>query len=457
VKFVARAWAALGQGLKAASMTFNGWATSSIFRMSGLPYERDYTRLVGDGSGSTIVMACVQWICRTFPEAPPAIWKMDPDGVRIRVPKHPLVRLLRFPTSAPGLPGGHYSGVHLWMATLASWIIDGNAYWLKVRSELGRVVQVWYVPHWMLEPKWPTDGSAFISHYDYKVNGQIFKIAPSEVVHFRHGLDPDNTRKGKSPLSTALREVYTDEEAARFSASILKNLGIPGVVVSPANAASGVWRASDSDVQMVKEKFNQDFGADRRGEPLVMSTPTNVEQFGFSPDQLNLEHLRHLPEERVSALLGLPAAVIGFGAGLRNTKVGATMAELRDQAWQSNLIPTQRIMGEEIATQLLSDFTSDLEAYEFGFDTSRVKVLQEDQGKQADRWARLVSSGIAKRKEARVAFDLPVGPEDDVYLPQPGVTGDAGPEPADSQASSDQVAQLQARVAELEAELQAAS
>jgi hypothetical protein len=38
-----------------------------------------------------------------------------------------------------------------------------------------------------------------------------------------------------------------------------------------------------------------------------------------------------------------------------------------------------------------------------------------------------VAAGIAKRSEARAAFDLPSGPEDDVYIPQPGVQGGTAP------------------------------
>jgi hypothetical protein len=34
-------------------------------------------------------------------------------------------------------------------------------------------------------------------------------------VHFRFGLDPDDPRKGYSPLKSVLREVFTDDEAAR--------------------------------------------------------------------------------------------------------------------------------------------------------------------------------------------------------------------------------------------------
>ena len=35
----------------------------------------------------------------------------------------------------------------------------------------GRVVELWYVPHWTIKPEWPQDGSVFISHYLYSPGG----------------------------------------------------------------------------------------------------------------------------------------------------------------------------------------------------------------------------------------------------------------------------------------------
>ena len=53
-----------------------------------------------------------------------------------------------------------------------------------------------------------------------------------------------------------------------------------------------------------------------RGKPHVSTAPIRIEQFGFSPEQMSLKDLRRLPEERISALLGIPAIVAGLGAGL---------------------------------------------------------------------------------------------------------------------------------------------
>jgi len=389
-----------------------GW--SSIAWRGSSSAEGDWRKIIGDGSTSSIVEACVLWICRNFPEAPAVVVQTGDDAIPQTI-RHPFARKIRWPNP-------YYSGVLLWYGTLTSWVIDGNAYWLKVRDLLGRVVELWYIPHWMIQPRWPLDGTQYISHYEYRPAGELLRLDPEDVFHLRYGIDPDNTRKGRSPLRTLFLELGVDHEASHFSAAILKNLGVPGVVISPDKESKGAM--DEPAREAIKAKFKQSFGGDNRGDPIVLSKPTNIMQFGFSPAELDLGAIRDIPEERVTAVLGIPAAVVGFGTGLQTAKVGATMSELRDQAYENNIIPTQRLVADEMTLQLLPEFLQKgelLDTLEVAFDLSKVRVLQEAQGKLADRQSTLARAGIAMRSETRAAVGLPVRPEDHVFIPSPGV------------------------------------
>lgn len=368
---------------------------------------RKYIREVGDGTGSSTVMAPLLWIARTFPEAPPALWRQSTDSAQEeQVRDHPLLRLLQ-------RPNGFYTGRILWMATLADWCVDGNAYWLKLRTGTGQVSELWWVPSLLIEPKGnQDDASVFVDHYEYTPNVTPIKVDPSDVVHFRFGLDAGNPRKGYSPLKSILREVFTDDEAAAFTASLLQNMGVPGLIVSP----DGDGMPSQEDVEFTKAYFKEMFSGDKRGEPLVMSGPTKVQQFGFSPEQLLLKELRRIPEERVTAVLGVPAIVAGLGAGLdRSTFTNYT--EAREAAYEQNIIPTQGILSEDIRFQLLSDFVGeDVWTWRFGFDLSKVRVLQEDVFRQAQRLDLGFRGGWVTRAEARRPMGLEVRDTDDVYM-----------------------------------------
>ncbi len=373
-----------------------------------LPRTRfDYAGEVGDGRNSNIVVACINWIAKTFPEAPVIVVQENADGTRETVPGHPMPQKLE-------RPNPHYSGVLMWMATIMDWEATGNGYWLKVRARLGNgVAQLWWAPSWTMEPKWPDDGTTFISHYDYRPDPgrEAVKVDPRDVVHFRYGLDPENTRKGLSPLRSLMRELFTDEEAANFTAALMRNLGVPGVVLSPETVEA---RVTPEQAEETKQKFMEKFGGDKRGEPMVMTGPTKVSVLAFSPEQMLLRELRRIPEERVSAVIGVPAMVVGLGAGLDRSTF-TNYKEARTAAWDQTIIPAQRLMAADLEIQLLPDFDT-APGRDVDFDLTRVRALQPDMNEVFERATRAVNGGWGMVSDARRAVGWPVGPEHDVYL-----------------------------------------
>lgn len=394
--------------LKRLRMRFASTPSYMRFLPSG---DINYAREVGDGRNASVVAPALYWMARTFPEAPLQVRKMDSSGQLDPIVRHPMAQLIRRPNEA-------FSGRVLWMATVVDFYVTGNGYWLKVRDRYREVVELWWVPSWMITPKWPADGSEFISHYEYRPGGvEAVKVPVDDVVHFRFGLDPDNMRVGLSPLASVLREVYTDDEAARFTAAILKNMGVPGLVVSPDQQG----RITRENAEQAKEKFKTLFSGQGRGEPVVMTSATKVEQFGFSPDQLNLRDLRRIPEERVSAVLGVPAVVAGLGAGLDRSTF-TNMAEARDMAYESNIIPAQSVFAEELDIQLLPDFEAHPEQFESTFDLTQVRVLQSDRTAQTQRAVANLVGGAATLGETRRELGLPVTPEHEVFYRPVNVT-----------------------------------
>lgn len=359
-----------------------------------------------DARANSVVMACVLWICRTFPEAPLQVMEKAPDGTEKELVDHDFTALL-------ANPNPYYSGELLWNATLADWTTDGNAYWCKIRNRYGTPVQLWWIPQAMLTPVWPVgDPTVYIDHYAYAVGGGEAEAIPvADIVHFRNGLDPANTRKGLSPLASLMREVYTDDEAASFSASLLRNMGMPGVIISPE--ADDITMSSD-DVKATKTEFKNKFSGENRGEPMVMSGKANVQILSFNPQQMDLKALRRLPEERVSAVLGVPAIVAGLGAGLDRSTF-ANMAEARAMAYESNIIPNQRLFAADLRTQLLSDF-GDIRRLRVAFDLRNVRVLQDDQSKLWTRVSAAFSAGLITRQRGKELIGEKAGAGDDVYF-----------------------------------------
>ena len=408
---------------------FWNWTQASNLGITGngLPGERDYRQLVGDGSNNSIVVASIGWIATQFAEPRPVLTRDLPTGVVPEViRRHPAVDLLRRPTWDPTTRRAAYGGGTLRSAMVTSYWLDANAYALKVRDERDlRVKQLWYCPHWMIEPMRDKDGTTVYEYRPFGFGSTPIILAASEVWHVRMGIDPSNPLKGWNRLKAILREVYTDEQAARFTASMLKNRGMPGVILAPSKETTkGI---PEGERLLMKAKYESEFGGDKVGGLMVFGQPTSLTEFGFSPQQMELGNLRDIPEERITAITMVPAAVVGFGTGLQGAKVGATLREYREQAWENNLIPTCRVFAEEYTGQVLPDFLADADllTHETAFDLSDVGALQDLTLKKAEVAARLVSGGIAQRNEGRARVGLPPVEGGDTFTPQPGVAGDA--------------------------------
>jgi hypothetical protein len=265
----------------------------------------------------------------------------------------------------------------------------------------------------MMEPKWPADGSAFISHYLYSPGGGApsMEVAPEDVIHFRHGIDPRNTRKGLAPIAPALREIFSDLEISNFVAALLRNMGVPGMVIAPKGGAM----PTPQDVEATKAYIQSQFSGDGRGRPLVLGAPTEVSQFGFNPQQMSVNDGRDVAEERVCALIGIPAAVVGFGAGLQQTKVGATMEQMSKQAWENGVIPLGRLAADELKRSLLPQFGK-ADGLDVVFDVAKVPAMQEDQDKKAERWTKMLESGGITVYQYRQALGLDADDSHRIYL-----------------------------------------
>lgn len=357
-----------------------------------LPAARlDYRREAGALHLNSIVLACIKWQCRTFPEAPLMVQRRAGGGPWQEVPGHPLTRLL-------AAPNPWWDGTLLWSATLLSLATQGNAYWHKVRSATGLPARLDHLPAGQVRPVSSPDERELISGYVYQAGTREFLLPVRDVIHLRDGIDPDDPRRGLSPLAAALREVCTDNEAATYEAALLRNMGIPGAVLMPRERTE----VDAGKAGKLKLLWQERFAGERRGEPLVFSEPFDISNPGFTPEQLTLDKVRRVPEERISAAMGIPAMVLGLGAGLDRSTYN-NYREAREAAYENNIIPLQRVLASQLGGQLLEEFPAAGDGYEqrIAFDLREVRVLQADANQVHARVVADYEAGLLTRDEAR--------------------------------------------------------
>lgn len=405
------------RGVKALTQMRFGAQGGGLFGMF-MPGSRiDYARAIGDGTRSSVVMAPLRWLQRNFLQAPLQVLRPAGEGAftPVDMGAQGAGRMLALLDT----PNPYYHGGALWKATVLSYVLDGNAYWVKIRNSTGAVVQIWWVPHTLIKPVRDPGSTEFIDYYEMQTgDGMPIRLQINEVVHFRDGIDPDEPTKGMSALRSALREIFTDDEAAQYTASLLKNQGVPGMVVSPDTSAmaAGMSTGHGGNIDDTKKKFEQATTGDNRGRTIVMTGATKIQTFGFNPQEMNLRDVRKIPEERLSGLIGVPAVVCGLGAGLDRSTF-ANMAEAREAAGEEALIPMYDDMGPTLKHQLLPDFEGDAAQFmQVAFDTTQMRILREDENKTSTRVIAEVSGGLATVKEGREKLGYPVDDSHDVFL-----------------------------------------
>ena len=366
---------------------------------------------MGDGLGNSAVVACINVLATSFAEAPLKIYQKTENGKQ-EVINHPMEMLM-------SRPNEFISGSVLSHYLVTSLSAHGDAFLLKVKNNQGNVVQL--VPLMPSYVKVRGNERELITHYEYfavsKKNAfqeEYVELPRENVVHIRQGMDPDDHRRGFSPLRSVMRELAGDEAAGQFAVALLHNMAVPGVILSPKDDTMG--GPSREEAEAIAQAFKSKFSGANRGAPMIMTGAMDVDVLSFTPEQLNLKALRRLPEERVSSVLGVPAILAGLGAGLDAATYNNTK-ELREFFTEQKMIPMWSAVASELTHQLLhTDFEDNNFNYSAGYDLDMVRALQGDRNDLVKTMNSGVQGGFVTIGEARRSLGLESDDSHNVYL-----------------------------------------
>lgn len=360
----------------------------------------------GDLMLNSIVAIGMDWYIRNWSQGVPTVRRPMPDGQVETVTDHPILQLLAQPT--PNVPPSL-----VWSWILPDYQLLGNAYFRKVRVS-GRVVGLQYLAADMVRPVGNKVNP--LIKYQYTVDGTSYDIPLEDMIHIRYGRDPQDSRFGRSPITSVLREIATDNVAASAAFGMVRNGGMPSIMVGP-DYKGGVEDLSEDDARQTKRKLQQDFTGDNAGSVLVMTGPFKVEQVSHKPSEMAFDEIRRKPEERVCAALGLNPLVLQLGSGLERATY-SNLEQATRSAWTDGMIPLMRQMAEALTIALLPDYEETQPGDYLEFDVSNVPSLQADLNEDAERAERLYKSGIVDLATAkRVAGITPSDDDEGYYHP----------------------------------------
>lgn len=369
-----------------------GWAGGLFGATPGTRY--DYPRDVGPLWMNGVVLAAVNWFALTWNEAPLVVYRPRPGDQPEMLTEHPALDLLKNPNP-------FYDDTRLFGGALRSLLTAGNGYWAKEFDRGGYVRELYTIADHLIAPLFPPDGSDFITGYLYRPEGRNITLRPDQVAHLAWPVPhPMNERIGLSPLVAETKAVALDNEVSNYTATILRNMGIVGVALSP----EGEVDITPEQAELIKTMFAERFAGDGRGSAFVSAIPMKIQTPGFSPEQMALGSIVDQPVPRICAALQIDPMVLGYASP---NKTYSNMDAAIEAAYDQTLIPLHGIFDRQMTDQLMPDIRGAREGDYFGRDYTKVRCLQEDEDAKYKRLTAAVGGAWMTPNECREQVGLP--------------------------------------------------
>ncbi len=323
-------------------------------------------------------------------EAPLRVY--DRDGRALD--DHPLRVLIKRPNP--------FMGEHLlWETTVLYLYLSGNAFWVKVRSRSGRVVEVWPLRPDRL--RIVPDNRKFVAGYIYEIGGHQYPLDTADIVHFKFP-HPIYDYWGLSPLQAALRRIVIDNETADFTKVLLQNNATPSIAVTTQNAID------QATADRLSVRWREKFGGRNRGGPAFLQAGMDIKTIGLSMKDLAFPDLDASSQQRVLVAIGVPPVLLGQEATFSN------YAQARMSFYEDTAEPLQSRLDDRLDSDLLyADFDGSHDL-ELKFDTSKVSALRPVRELRWQNAQAGVQGGWLSVNRALAMVGEAPEPDGDVYL-----------------------------------------
>lgn len=249
----------------------------------------------------------------------------------------------------------------------------------------------------------PRAGELFYKVRTHGNSGKERTYKEEDVTVLQYGIpDPRNPLLYISPLLSCVREIVGENEVTNFMASVLYNMGMPGVIVSPRKSIA--TEMATKWVEKVKQSFAT-LTRDKRGGTLVAPEEIDVKTVSFAPNQMNLDALDRLFITKICSALGVDPMAVGLPSDNRTYN---NYAESREALIEDCILPLWDVMLPpfEQALRKYQLLVGTPEAIKVAIDRSKYRELEDDKFKKAQDNRDNFKSGITTRGEARQALGL---------------------------------------------------
>lgn len=291
---------------------------------------------------SAIFYACVRVRYEAIGSVPWKAYKVDREGNKIEVPKHPLQQLIDKPN--PDFSWSEmmqYASMHLDLA--------GNSYWSEIRGGNNKFpIELWPLLPYCI--KIQPGAMRLVESYIYTPKGaNKGKPIPAEDIVQLKTPNPDDFLFGLPTIQAAGRAVDIDRDAGQWQKDSLHNRGVSdyAVILDPDTTQEQYDRIRD----MHKEQIA---GPHNARKPWY--TTKDVKPLNQSAVEMDFNASRRSTWQEIASAMGVPLPMVGI-------LDDATLANIdtsRRIFWLDTIIPVLSMMRDQLQTQLASEFGPDI-------------------------------------------------------------------------------------------------
>lgn len=359
-----------------------------------------------------IVFACIQKRAQAVSEAPLALYKGDNDKP---VKDHPILDLIKHPNEAMG-------EMEFWMAVQIYLDIAGFSVWEKEYNRLGEVMRLWPMrPDWCSFRRGDTRPLEYVRYQPW--GGIPFVDVPIERCIVFMEFDPIwPMLKGFGRTAAVMRALGVDNAASDF----LKLFFDHGA------QTNGIIKTKQS-LQAAEAKRIKDLWRDQHGgaanwqDITVLGSDIDYIATQMNFKDMGLENIDGRTESRICQCFDMQPVLIGSRIGL-NRAIDNNYEMALKQFIEGPISARWRWLESEMTQQLIPDFEGPDSDYRAGFDTRKVRALQENMDKRVARAVEMAKLNLWWRDRAlQEVGDDPIDGGAKVFV---GITAKAVEPPA---------------------------
>ncbi len=370
------------------------------------PKNYTYQDLAKEGYlKNAIVYRCVNEISKGASAVPFVVKAGDQI-----IEQHPLIDLLKRPN-----PLQSYS--EFFNSLFGYVLLSGNAYILKVGSELGQPKELHQLRPDRINIK--GSGNPIPEKYEYTINGRVQNTylvdqdnGFSEVKHVKLW-NPLDDYYGLSPMSAAAVEIDQFNMSSKHNVNLLNNGARPSgaIIFKPQDDAGFSVNLSESQRQQLLTDLNNRFsGTANAGRPMLLEGDFDWKEMGLSPKDMDFLNLKHMSATDIAMCFGVPSQLVG----VPDAQTYSNVAEARLALYEETIIPHLQKIASDLNEWLVPLFDDRLS---LEFDIDSIPALAERKKKTYENVTSAVREGIMTRNEARKIIGLePIDGADDLYI-----------------------------------------